>query len=229
MRRAAGACATALAALLACATLAPRDAVAQIVTPDTVRSLPPKTLPTPEDSAAAAPSNIRVVGPGARAVAPDSARERPWHDQPRFVMARSLLIPGWGQLHNRSWLKAGLVAAAETWLGVRIVRDTRRLDDLLVEIDATHVGPESTLSQRRQRETVLVNEYNALLDDRLARQWFFGGVLAYALVDAYVDAHFRGFDIEFQNDPALPPGSRPATPADRGTRFGLRVSLRREF
>jgi hypothetical protein len=209
---------------------APLPAGGQIVTPDTIRAIPPRTRPTPEDSAAVAPSKIRVVGPGARAAAPDTARKLPWHDQPRFVMARSLIIPGWGQLHNRSWLKAGLVAAAETWLGVQIVRDTRRLDDLLGEIEALRANPDTTtLSERRQRDAVLVSEYNTLLDQRLARQWFFGGVLAYALVDAYVDAHFRGFDIEFQNDPALPPGSRPATPADRGTRFGLRVALRREF
>ena len=222
-----------VAALLALLALSPRSAFAQIVTPDTVRSLPPKTLPTAEDSAAVAPSNIRVVGPGARVATPDTARKRPWHDQPRFVMARSLIIPGWGQLHNRSWLKAGLVAAAETWLGVRIVKDTRRLDDLLTQIEPLQaiydVHPDSLKPGQGQLLNALVNEYNALLDQRLGRQWFLGGVLAYALVDAYVDAHFRGFDIEFQNDPALPPGSRPVTPADRGTRFGLRVSLRREF
>ena len=230
MRRAAGTCAVALVALLLIATLAPPDALAQIVTPDTVRSLPPKTLPTPEDSAAAAPSRIRVVGPGAQVAAPDTVRERPWHDQPRFVMARSLLIPGWGQLHNRSWLKAGLVAVAETWLAVRIVKDTRRLDDLLGQIEPLQaIHPDSLKSDQRRLLNALVNDYNGLLDDRLARQWFLGGVLAYALVDAYVDAHFRGFDIEFQNDPALPPGSRPAVPADREPRFGLRISLRRDF
>jgi hypothetical protein len=51
-----------------------------------------------------------------------------------------------------------------------------------------------------------------------------GGVLAYALVDAYVDAHFRNFDLEFRNDPALTPaGEAPssAVPAPV-TRLALR-------
>jgi hypothetical protein len=184
---------------------------------------------SPADSAAAATPHIRIVGERAPAVR-DSVRKRPWHEQPRFVMARSLLIPGWGQLHNHSWIKAGLVAAAETWLGVRIVQDQRRLDHLLGDLDVTRANPDSLpASEVDARENSIVNEYNALLDQRLGRQWLLGGVLAYALIDAYVDANFRGFDLEFQHDPALPPGSRPATPADRGSRFGLRVAYRRDF
>jgi hypothetical protein len=195
-------------------------------------------VPGRDTSATAAPSvpdtgssNIRIVGEGARAIAPDTTRrKRPWHEQPRFVMARSLIIPGWGQLHNGSWLKAGLVAAAEGWLGVKIVQDQRRLDDLLGDIGPLQaVPPDSLNSDERRLLNALVNEYNGVLDQRLGRQWLLGGVLAYALVDAYVDAHFRNFDLEFQHDPALPPGSSPAHPADRGGRFGFRVALRRHF
>ncbi len=145
-------------------------------------------------------------------------------------MARSLVIPAWGQVHNRSWLKAVLVAGAEGWLGVRIVQDQRALDDMLREIDAVRADTtQATLSARRARETELVNRYNARLDQRLGRQWLLGGAIAYAMVDAYVDAHFRGFDLEFQHDPALPPGTSPASSADRAGRFGLRVALRRDF
>ncbi len=138
-------------------------------------------------------------------------------------MARSLLVPGWGQVHNRAWLKAVLVAGTEAWLGARIVQDERALEQTLLDLEQAR----RDIDQRR--ETELVNEYNALLDRRLGRQWMLGGVLAYALVDAYVDAHFRGFDLEFQNDPALPAGASPAVPAGRSGRHGVRLALRWDF
>ena len=78
------------------------------------------------------------------------------------------------------------------------------------------------------REEALVNEYNARLDQRLGRQWLLGAVLAYALIDAYVDANFRGFDIEFLNDPALPAGPPSATPGSVDG-LGVRLLLRRHF
>jgi hypothetical protein len=74
-----------------------------------------------------------------------------------------------------------------------------------------------------------VNEYNARLDQRLSREWLLGGVIAYALVDAYVDAHFRGFDVEFRNDPALPAGTSPAGPQGGGGGPGMRLALRWRF
>jgi hypothetical protein len=55
----------------------------------------------------------------------------------------------------------------------------------------------------------------------VARQWLLAGVIVYALLDAYVDAHFRGFDIEFETDPALPEDA----PAAMGARAGLRWSF----
>ena len=35
-------------------------------------------------------------------------------------------------------------------------------------------------------------------------------LVVYSLVDAYVDAHFRNFKIEFETDPALPQGAKGA-------------------
>ncbi len=196
---------------------------------DTLGTISPRAASAADSTAGNTPSRTRVVG-GTASSPRDSTRKRPWTEQPRIVMARSLLIPGWGQVHNRSWVKAVLVAGAESWLGVRIVQDQRALDDMLREIDEVRADTtQATLSVRRAREAELVNRYNARLNQRLGRQWLLGGAIAYAMVDAYVDAHFRGFDLEFQHDPALPPGTSPASPADRGGRFGLRVALRRDF
>lgn len=174
-----------------------------------------------EPPAVPGPSGVRVTG--ARESRADSARRRPWHRQPRFVMARSLIVPGWGQVHNRAWFKAGLVAGGEVWLFSLITADQRELDRLLGEIDVARAGNDQA------REVELVNLYNARLDRRLGRQWLLGGVLAYALVDAYVDAHFRGFELEFKNDPALPAGRLPASEGGGAPRPGVRLALRWDF
>ena len=146
----------------------------------------------------------------------DSIRARGWSAQPRFVMMRSLLFPGWGQAYNRAWFKAGAVAAGEVWLGVTVYNDQRKLDDLQAQLDQAQHGTQDYVD--------LVNEYNDQLDQRIAHTWLLGAVVTYALVDAYVDAHFRGFELEFKHDPALPNGPPPATPGGGGgtTRLGLR-------
>jgi len=171
---------------------------------------------------------LAPCGPAAgQDAAPDTARRvvasgrRPWPEQPRFVMLRSLLVPGWGQLHNRAWLKAVGVAGAETWLVAAVLRDKRDVDALLAEVDAARAA------QDEARYADAVSRYNARLDTYIGRQWLLGGLLAYALVDAYVDAHFRDFDIEFRHDPALPesPPADPAAPRGGGAARGGRTSL----
>ena len=78
-----------------------------------------------------------------------------------------------------------------------------------------------------------VNRYNARLDTYVSRQWLFAGVVVYALLDAYVDANFRNFDIEFRTDPALPDGAppdpaRPSPGRSRGV-SPARIALRWTF
>jgi hypothetical protein len=57
---------------------------------------------------------------------------------------------------------------------------------------------------------VLIFEYNNLLSGYETRQWLLGALVVYAMLDAYIDAHFRSFKLEFEGDPALPaePGAR---------------------
>jgi hypothetical protein len=160
---------------------------------------------------------------GARRKAPGPS---PWHEQPRVVMLRSLVFPGWGQAHNGAWLKAAGVAGAEGWLGVALLQDRRDLERLLAEANALQGVDEASY-------VAAANRYNARLNTFVGRQWLLGGVLTYALVDAYVDAHFRNFDIEFRHDPALPDDlpADPDTPKKGGSARGggTRVALRWHF
>jgi hypothetical protein len=132
------------------------------------------------------------------AAADTSRRIRLW-DQPRMVMLRSLVVPGWGQVHNHAWLKAVGFAGVETWMGLGMLDDRRALDRLSAEVDA------ATAADDHARESLAISEYNDRLNRYVGRQWTLAGIVTYAVLDAYVDAHFRNFDVEFRHDPALPP------------------------
>jgi hypothetical protein len=180
---------------------------------------------------------------------PRTLPKRARFDQPRWVMLRSLLVPGWGQAHNHAWIKAALLAAGDGSLRWRLLRDERRLNDLsgqavtrsadLAAADAQVAAAQSELEAAQASGdsvriaaaqdallaanmarigaadiyNTVVGAYNALLDASTNRRWLAGGVVVYALLDAYVDAHFRSFDVDFRVDPALPgagkaPGAR---------------------
>ncbi len=167
------------------------------VTPDTVTTAPVEAAP---ESIALAPVDTTALR---------RLRVKHWSDQPRLVMLRSLVVPGWGQLHNRAWVKAVLVAGGETALGLATLADwkeSNRLFDRYEEVLAT-TGESSAAT------AVARAEYNARIDRLTQREWLLGVMVVYAMVDAYVDANFRGFDIEFKQDPALPEGFPRSTTA----------------
>ena len=145
-------------------------------------------------------------------------------EQPRVVMLRSLLVPGWGQLYNHAWFKAAAVGGTEGWLIYSIRHDRGNLDALRVEVDAALAANDETAYIEA------TNRYNSKLDDYVRGQWLLGALLTYALLDAYVDAHFRRFELEFRSDPALP---REVAPENaRGASGGgprSRLSLRWHF
>jgi hypothetical protein len=132
-------------------------------------------------------------------------------DAPRWVMLRSLVVPGWGQLHNGAWLKALALGGGEIALGVGIVRDNDSLDGLRAAAERARVESDEATYQ------AAVRSYNDRLNRMTSREWLLGGVVVYALADAFVDAHFRDFKIEFEYDPALPQGS----PGAGGARLGV--------
>lgn len=172
---------------------------------------PPGPPPAPRDSLAppAGPAAADSTADGfdlrRYRIAPlDSTRMR-FHrgrfDAPRWVMMRSLLVPGWGQWHNGSWLKALLLGGGEIALITGIVQDNDSLDGLKAAADRARVeSDEATYN-------AAVQAYNDRLDRMTSREWLLGGVMIYALADAFVDAHFRDFKLEFEYDPALPGGA----------------------
>jgi hypothetical protein len=91
-------------------------------------------------------------------------------------------------------------------------------------IAAAQAAYDAALAARAAANTTfnsLAGSYNTRVNAQVARLWLLGGVLVYAMVDAYVDAHFRNFKLEFEYDPALPGGK----PASGQTRLLLRWSF----
>jgi hypothetical protein len=132
-------------------------------------------------------------------------------DAPAWVMMRSLVVPGWGQAHNGAWIKAGVIATTEGLLIATVINKSDDLSALDAQVKAARAAGDI------EGENQAVLAYNNQLASLTASEWWLGAAVAYSLLDAYIDAHFRGFDIEFKNDPALPGGAPP-----RGGRVGLR-------
>jgi hypothetical protein len=125
-------------------------------------------------------------------------------DQPHWVMLRSLVIPGWGQFHNKAWFKSAAVAIGESWMIVRMVDDEKSLNQLEDSIN------QALEDSNEAAYNAAIAAYNSQLDQTTQRRWFFGALLAYALLDAYVDAHFVDFEVEFGKDGG---GRSPSPPA----------------
>jgi uncharacterized protein DUF5683 len=196
-------------ALLAAAPAAAGSAARSFQVPPPGASRDTTTMLVP-----AADSAGVVVVPAPADTAPRRRLPRSRWDQPRWVMLRSLALPGWGQIHNRAWIKAVGVAGSEIAMGAAIWNDERHLDRLSAEVRVAQAD------QDQPRFNAAVLAYNDVLDASIRRRWLLGGLIAFALLDAYVDAHFVDFEVEFERDPALPEGTPiPAAKVSVGWRF----------
>lgn len=92
---------------------------------------------------------------------------------PRNAMIRSLIVPGWGQLYNGKKIKSLIIFGAETSVFSAILIQNNRLSD-------------SKTSENRSFHR----------DERNKFIWWFGGVIIYSILDAYVDAYLQGFSVD---------------------------------
>lgn len=140
----------------------------------------------PADSMAdSAVRETRPAGPSR----PDSTER---HVKPFFVMARSALVPGWGQVYNRHPLKAALVVAGEGFLTYKIFQELKRQNEAIDRITAAFPN---------------TPEYEQAVADELTHRnrkvdwiWWTAAAHLLQMADAYVDAHFLNFDAEFGPD-----------------------------
>lgn len=91
---------------------------------------------------------------------------------PTSAMLRSLAFPGWGQLYNGKWFKAGLVFVAETGLVINALY-------------WDYQAQKATSSWDR----------DFYRDNRNLSFWWLAAAVLLSIGDAYVDAHLSTFDI----------------------------------
>jgi hypothetical protein len=105
---------------------------------------------------------------------------------PFWIMMRSAVVPGWGQLANGKPLKALVVALGEGYLIERLVFHERARRRAL---------------RKAEEEPERADDWEAEADRHRERRndftWWTGLAVALSMGDAFVDAHLRDFEAEF--------------------------------
>ena len=110
-------------------------------------------------------------------------------------MARSAILPGWGQWTNRRPWKAVGVTVMEAGAGWATLSANRDAGDALARRDAAEVALDD------EAVAQATADYDAAYNRRSTWAWILGTTLALSMLDAYVDAHLLQFDADFGPDP----------------------------
>ncbi|MBD3160716.1 MAG: hypothetical protein GF346_01100 [Candidatus Eisenbacteria bacterium] len=110
-------------------------------------------------------------------------------DAPVWVMFRSAVVPGWGQVHNGRYVKAALLGGTECAFLYGIFREDHLADEAgrkAIEnpAEAAYWRSVSDRHRDRKRSYLWWGAFTALL----------------SIGDAYVDAHLQGFNVEFREE-----------------------------
>ena len=104
------------------------------------------------------------------------------------VVLRSLVYPGWGQLHNGKYLKALSIFASETALLAMIYHESKESSRAY---EAHLAAPDRTVAAK------FYARYEEHFERRESLIWWTAGLIAFSLADAYVDANLVTFEEEF--------------------------------
>ena len=142
------------------------------------------------DSPASARSDS-VAAARADSTAAASIPQGPWYKQPKWVMLRSVVIPGWGQATNHKYLKAALAAGGEGYLIYWAAHWRNREQDY------------QALADENAGSYALNYYYQYLADQAGASRrdytWWTIFATVLSMGDAYVDAQLgRRFDAQFK-------------------------------
>jgi len=103
---------------------------------------------------------------------------------PTKALFKSMLIPGWGQLGNRKYFKAGVFMAFDAWFIGSAIHYKRQANDYWDKYtNATEISERNSY-------------YNVYLDRKDSRNkytWYSVIVTFVSMFDAYVDAQLSGY------------------------------------
>lgn len=166
--------------------------------------------------AVAPPARAQGGSPPRTLSKPDSAalasqpKTAPWK-----VMARSAVVPGWGQLYNHQPLKAALVVGTEGTLVALALRE------LKLQNDANQRAVNAQAAGDADAETLALLEAETHRNRKISWIWWTLAAHLLSMADAYVDAHLSTFDSDFGREESLLParGDRPVVALAYRVRF----------
>jgi hypothetical protein len=183
---------------------------------------------SPASVARAQPDSVRAAVLDARGLPPDHT--------PRKALRRALVLPGWGQVYNRQYLKLPLVYAGLVGLGYRVARANRNYrtyqdaaiyaqaleDDVpgddLVPNPALQDAYESVLRDvgaspgTGVRPSLIRSERDGFRRRRDLAIIGTGVFYALSVIDAFVSAHLLAFDVGEDLSMQVLPGATPPPP-----------------
>ncbi len=115
---------------------------------------------------------------------PDSLRAAKIN--PSGALYRSLIIPGWGQFHNKRYIKAAVFAGLEGYLANGIYTFWRDSDRHKKNFQSAWENPEYQAAE--------FSKFQKSRDRRNLRLWLITATILYSMFDAYVDAQLADFD-----------------------------------
>lgn len=119
--------------------------------------------------------------------------------EPWKVMARSAVVPGWGQLYNHQPLKAALVVGTEGTLVALALRE------LKLQNDAAQRAADAAAFGDTAAESLAILETETHRNRKISWIWWAVAAHLLSMADAYVDAHLSTFDSDFGRQEALLP------------------------
>jgi hypothetical protein len=134
--------------------------------------------------------------------------KKPW---PTGALFRSAIIPGWGQVYNKQYIKAILYGGTEIALAATTAHYWKQMDShqshFMNSTDPTYQAWEYYYYQNSR-------------DNRNLFMWLTGLTFFISIFDAYVDAHFADFD---QQDKAF---QAYLVPKNDGLYLSLNINLK---
>ena len=155
-----------------------------------------------------------AAAPSAKPARVDSI---PHRARPFFVMLRSAAVPGWGQVYNHKYLKAGMVVAGEGFLGWSAWTELQRENDAVSHLDAVAQAGFAPGDPEYEAAAFDVETHK---NKKINWIWWGIGTHFLSMLDAYVDAHLSSFDTDF---------GPPQSAVDVGEPPRLTVAYRTRF
>ena len=107
--------------------------------------------------------------------------------KPTVALFKSMLVPGWGQLGNRQYIKAGIIIGTEVTLIGTLLHYDKKTSDAKTAYDNASISGDDNLKW----ETF--QAFDRSRDSRNLFSWITGTLIFLSMFDAYVDAHLVRF------------------------------------